>query len=275
MIKLIFISFIIIIISSCSFNQSKISSIRIVGSDTMFELVNDLVLEFNKEHPEIVINVFGGGSKYGIEALINGEADICTSSRKLYPDEAKKLVNKFNTLGVAHLVAIDALSIFVNRNNPIDNISHETLKNIFTGKIVKWSDLGFVNDKIQPVIRNIDSGTYLFFKEYVLDGEEYSNNCIEFNTTKKVVDFITFNINAIGYGGIGYAGEVKTLSVDGIFPNTQNILNNKYPYFRYLYFFTIKEPEGNLKLFIDWVISSKGQKIVEKSGYFPLWFVNE
>lgn len=265
----------ILIIYSCNLLQINKSVIRIIGSDTMLELTKHLANEFNKDYPNILITVEGGGSKHGIEKLINGKADICTSSRKLYPEEAKKMVENYNSLGVANLIAIDALSIFVNVDNPVENLSNSELKNIFTGKIKNWKKLNSDSLDIKTVIRNKDSGTYLFFKEYILEGEEYDKNSITLPTTKEIIDFIKENKNAIGYGGIGYAKNVKIIAVNGIIPNAENILNNKYLYFRYLYFFTVKEPEGEIKLFIDWINSPKGQKVVSESGYFPLLNIKE
>ncbi len=273
--KIILSVLILLLINSCDFLQNDKSVIRIIGSDTMLELTKNLSDEFNKEHPNILIIVEGGGSKHGIEKLIHGDADICTSSRKLYPEEAKKIVEKYNSLGVANLIAIDALSIFVNKNNPIENLSNSDLKKIFTGKIKNWKELNSDSLDIKTVIRNKDSGTYLFFKEYVLEGEEYDKTALTFSTTNEIIDFVKKNKNAIGYGGIGYATNVKILSINGIQPNAENILNNKYLYIRYLYFFTVKEPEGELKIFIDWINSSKGQKVIKESGYFPLLFIKE
>lgn len=268
--RFLLIGLLIILTYSCNLININKSVIRIIGSDTMFELTKNLVEEFNKDYPNILITVEAGGSKHGIEKLINGESDICTSSRKLYPEEAKKLVEKYNSLGVANLIAIDALSIFVNENNPIDNLSNSDLKKIFTGEIKNWKVLNSYNSEIKTFIRNKDSGTHLFFKEYILDGEEYYKKSVICSNSRAIVDSVKKNINGIGYGGIGYAKNAKILSINGILPNEKNILDNKYLYFRYLYFFTVKEPEGYTKILIDWVNSPKGQKVIKESGYIPL-----
>jgi phosphate transport system substrate-binding protein len=272
--RIIFISIIILsILLGCS--GSKDSSkeiIRIKGSDTMLHLTSLLAAEYMKSNPQISIYVEGGGTATGIEALGNGAIDICTASRTLKGEEVKILAENYRSVGMSTIIAKDALSIYVNINNPVNNISIDEIKKIYRCGIMNWNELGWENHVIIPVSRNPNSGTYLYFKEHILDGEEYCNEIQVKPTTESIVKFISENLYSIGYGGIGYLTDsVKTLNVDGISPDDENVIDGSYPISRYLHFYTLRQPEGEVKKFIDWVISDEGQKLVKKSGYIPLW----
>ena len=225
-----------------------------------------------KTYPGISVYVEGGGTVTGIKALAEGEIDICTASRPLEGEDVKLLAEKFRSVGISTLIAKDALSIYVNLKNPVNNIEVEQLKNIFICNINSWVEFGWDNEKIVLVGRNTNSGTYLYFKEHVLEGNDYCDMLKVEPTTESIVRFVSENQYAIGYGGIGYvSNSVKTLKINGIDANKENVLNDKYPLSRYLHLYTIQAPEGKIKDFIDWVISDEGQKYVSQSGYIPIW----
>ena len=260
-----------LIINSCSVKPVESNLIQIVGSDTMFELTSLLAEEYMKEHPGISINVQGGGTAEGIKALIKGETDICSASRNLKPNEAKALAEYYGSLGLVFLIAKDALSIYLNPNNKVKQLSLEQLKNIYEGKIINWKELGGKDTMIIAVIRNPNSGTYLYFKDHILEGEEYGLSSITKPTTREVVKFVAENVNAIGYGGMGYNENIIHAKIENIDPIENNIRNDTYPIIRYLHFFTTKTPGGVVKSFIDWVLTPAGQSIIRKSGFIPLW----
>lgn len=266
-----FFFLVIIFVSGCSSNISRKNVLTIAGSDTMFELTSKLAEEYMKENPGISIKVEGGGTAAGIKQLINGKTDICTASRNLKPEEAKQLAEFYGSLGLVFLVAKDALSIFVNKNNPVEELSLRQLKGVFSSEIKNWKILDGIDTLIQPVIRNPNSGTYLYFKDHVLEGDEYSKNSLVIPTTKEIVKYVEQHINAIGYGGMGYTGNIKHLKIDGVEPTEENVRNDTYPITRYLHFFTTKSPGGEVKRFIDWVLSPNGQNVIKKSGFIPLW----
>ena len=271
--KLLIFFFIIIFLPACSGSISeKNSTIRIKGSDTMLYLTKILAREYMKTYPGISVYVEGGGTVTGIKALAEGEIDICTASRPLEGEDVKLLAEKFRSVGISTLIAKDALSIYVNLKNPVNNIEVEQLKNIFICNINSWVEFGWDNEKIVLVGRNTNSGTYLYFKEHVLEGNDYCDMLKVEPTTESIVRFVSENQFAIGYGGIGYvSNSVKTLKINGIDANKENVLNDKYPLSRYLHLYTIQAPEGKIKDFIDWVISDEGQKYVSQSGYIPIW----
>lgn len=257
--------------TACSSGITGTDIIYIKGSDTMLGLTSDLAEIYMKENPGVSIRIEGGGTAEGIKSLIKNEIDICTASRNLKPEEAKLLADYYGSLGMVFLIAKDGLSIYLNPGNNINNLSLQQLKQIYTGEIKNWKNIGGKDARIIPVTRNPNSGTYFFFKEHILDGEEYTDDKIIKSTTGEIINFVAENENAIGYGGMGYQGNVIHSKIEGVEPNSENIRNDTYPITRYLHFFTTKIPGGKVKSFIDWVLSPAGQSVIRKSGYIPLW----
>lgn len=255
----------------CSANITDNNIVTISGSDTMFELTSRLAEEYMKDHSGISVKVDGGGTTSGIRQLIKGEIDICAASRNLKSEEAKLLADYYGSLGLVFLIAKDALSIYLHPENPVQNLTFDQLKKIYVGDINNWRTVGGLDSIIQPVTRNPNSGTYLYFKDHILEAEEYGDNCLIIPTTREIVKYVEQNINAVGYGGMGYTGKVKHIKIDGIEPSESNVRNDTYPIIRYLHFFTTKAPGGEVKRFIDWVLSPAGQSVVRKSGFIPLW----
>ncbi len=262
---------VIIIYSGCSMKPVDVAVITIKGSDSMLQLTEHLAEEYMKLNPGISIYVYGGGTSEGVNALIRNEIDICTASRNLMPEEAKALADYYGTVGLFYLVAKDALCVYVNPYNPVKNLSVNELKKIFECKIFNWKELGGKDQKIVPVIRNLNSGTYFYFKEHVLEGEEYCPDAVVESTTPDIIEYVENNENAIGYGSIGYKGKVVYAKIEGIEPSEENARNDTYPITRYLHFFTANVPKGAVKNFVNYVLSPEGQRIVKQSGFIPLW----
>lgn len=268
----ILILFILLIFgNSCSYKPEGSVKIYIKGSDTMLPLVRKLAEEYMKANPGVSIYVEGGGSGLGVKALSRGEADICTASRLLTAEEKKIIAEKFRAIGVSTLIAKDALSIYLNPGNKIVDLKVSDLSGIFEGKIKNWNKLGGDDLKIIPVIRNPNSGTYLYFKEHILGDGNYTDSAVVKNTTSEIIGYVLQNKGAVGYGGIGY-NEGQTLAkIENVYPSERNVINGTYPVVRYLYFYTINNPHENIKKFIDWTISSEGQQLIKETGYFPIW----
>lgn len=263
--------FVILILSQCSFKPEGENVIVISGSDTMFELNETLAKEFMIDNPGLSVYVKGGGTRIGITDLIKNRTDICASSRYLKPEESKLLVEYYGSLATVYLIAKDGLSIYVNPNNIVNDLTIEQIKKIFTSKISNWKELGGMDSAIVPVLRNPNSGTYLYFKEHVLDDEDYTGSGITLPSTKEIIKYISENVNAIGYGGVGYKDGIVQIKVEGVYPTEENIRNDSYPITRYLHYFVSKSPSGNVKKFIDWTLSPKGQSVIRKAGFIPLW----
>ncbi len=265
--------FIILIVNfvgcSSTSNSTNEDIILIKGSDTMLQLTQKLANRFSEINPAVKFQVFGGGTKTGIEELLAGRVDICNASRNLTSQEAKSLAEYYGSIGMYYLIAKDAVCIYVNKNNPINNLTLDTLKKIFTFESSEIEPNNYNN--FQLVIRDSDSGTREFLKDFILPNEDFGKSAKEIATTEDIIEFIKKNQNGIGFGGIGFAKGVKLLSIEGIEPNVKNTKNDSYPLTRYLHFFTTKSPSGNVKKFIDWVLSPEGQKIVKDEGFVPLW----
>lgn len=255
----------------CGVKPIEVAVITIKGSDSMLQLTENLAEEYMKLNPGISIYVYGGGTSEGVKALIKNEVDICTASRNLKPDEAKDLADYYGSIGLFYLVAKDALSIYLNKNNPVNDISISQLKELFNCNITNWKKLGGKDQDVKLVTRNPNSGTYLYFKEHVLEGEEYCDRVIIQSTTKDVIEYVEDYVSAIGYGSMGYGANVTHAKINGIEPSEKNVQNDTYPITRYLHFFTTQLPKGAVKEFVNWVLSPEGQKIVKQSGFIPLW----
>jgi len=264
----------VIYLSGCSFNTAPVTTIRIKGSDTMLYLTRNLAEEYMKRNPGVSVYVEGGGTAAGVKSLIKGEIEIATASRTLQAEEVKQLADHYGSIGISFTIARDALSIYVNPANPVKNFTTEQLKGIFTGSITNWKELGGEDKPVTVIIRSPNSGTYLYFKEHILGDDAYLSNATVLNTTESIVEEISSSKTAIGYGGIGYGGEIYHARVNSIEPSEDNVRNDTYPIARYLHLYTLNSPTGKIKDFINWVMTPEGQKIVKQSGYIPLFEMN-
>ncbi|MFV1966480.1 MAG: PstS family phosphate ABC transporter substrate-binding protein [Pirellulaceae bacterium] len=259
--------------------------IRVEGSDTMVNLAQAWAEEYNQLHPDMSIQVSGGGSGVGIASIIEGVADVANASRKMKDKEMARAKQNTGKTPVEFVVALDALAVYVHKDNPIDTISIKELAEIYGdgGGITKWSQLNVQNklcgsDEITRVGRQNNSGTYHYFREAVLgDARDYKLGSIDQSGSKDVVALISRTPCAIGYSGMGYLSEgVKWLKISkkkgetGVEPGVQAASDGSYPIARPLQIYTSGEPTGAIKEYLDWIQSSAGQKIVLELGYVPL-----
>lgn len=250
--------------------------ITVKGSDTMVILAQRWAEIYMAKHPGVTIQVTGGGSGVGISALINGTTDICNASRPMKQSEIDKLKARFNVMGVEIKAAKDGLAIYTNETNPVQELTIDQLKRIYTGVITNWKDVGGPDAKILIYGRENSSGTYVYFKDNVLDGNDFSPMTQTMPGTAAVVNAVAKDKHGIGYGGAAYAKGIREVKVKkdanslGYAPTEENIKSGKYPIARYLYLYTRNRPTGALKGFIDWILSSEGQQVVSKVGYFPV-----
>jgi phosphate transport system substrate-binding protein len=256
--------------------SAEAASITIKGSDTMVLLGQRWAEDYMKKNPDSTIQVTGGGSGTGISALINGTTDVCQASRPMSAAEKEKLRDRYATTGTEIPVARDGLSVYVNAANPVKELSMDQLKLIFTGKITNWKEVGGADAKIIVYSRENSSGTYVFFKEHVLKNADYTSRAQSMPGTAAVVNAVAKEKNSIGYGGAAYAKGIHVLPVkkDGaspaIAPDLAHVQDGSYPLARPLFFYLRNKPSGEIRGFVDWVLSKEGQAVVQKVGYFPV-----
>jgi len=250
--------------------------ITVKGSDTMVILGQRWAESYMNSHPGSVIQVTGGGSGTGIAALINGTTDICQASRPMKDDEKRKLRDRYQTMGTEIPVAKDGLSIYVHESNPVKDLSIAQLRQIYTGQVTSWKALGGADAPIILYGRENNSGTYVYFKDNVLLGADYSARVQTLPGTAAVVNAVGRDPNGIGYGGAAYARGVRECAVKkdagspAITPNAATVQDGSYPITRLLYLYTRTKPAGPVKQFVDWVLSAEGQKLASQVGYFPV-----
>lgn len=250
--------------------------ITVKGSDTLVILAQRWAENYMTANKGAVIQVTGGGSGVGIAALINGTTDIATASREMKQDEKLKLRDRYQTMGTEIPVAKDGLSVYVHESNAIKDLNFQQLHDIYTGKITNWQQVGGPDVKITLYGRENSSGTYVFFKDVVLGGEDFAPQCQTLPGTAAVVNAVAQDASGIGYGGAAYAKGVRDCAVrkdagsPAILPNADTVKDGTYPLARPLFFYTRKKPEGDVKKFVDWVLSDEGQAVVTQVGYFPV-----
>jgi len=255
---------------------AQAGTVSIKGSDTMVVLGQRWAEEYMKKHPETTIQVTGGGSGTGISALINGTTEICEASRSMKDSEKAQLKEKAGAGPEEIIVAKDGLSVYLNDSNPLNELTMEQLKGIFTGKITNWKEVGGSDAKIIPYSRENSSGTYVFFKEHVLGNADYTPRAQAMPGTAAVVNAVSKEKSSIGYGGAAYAKGIKVIKVkkdagsEGIAPTDATVKNGTYPLSRPLFFYLRNKPAGEIKAIVDWVLSAEGQAVVLKVGYFPI-----
>jgi phosphate transport system substrate-binding protein len=254
------------------------------GSDTMVNLAQAWAEEYRKVVPDISVEVSGGGSGVGIAALQKGTIDIANASRNMKPEEIAAAKKNTGKEAKEFIVGYDALAIYVHKDNPLNEITLDQIAQIYAegGAITKWADLGVQvpgtsDQDIVRVSRQSSSGTYEFLREHVLHNKDYKLGSRDMNGSKEVVELVSSTPTAIGYSGMGYATPaVKMLKVkkgagDPAYePSVANTLAKTYPIARSLQVYTLGEPQGAVKKYIDWMMSDAGQKVVEATGYVPL-----
>jgi phosphate transport system substrate-binding protein len=263
-----------------------------VGSDSLANLMTLWAEDYKKLYPNVNIQIQAAGSSTAPPALTEGTANLGPMSRAMKDNELQAFEEKYGYKPTAVPVAIDALAVFVHKDNPIKQLTMQQVDAIFSStrlcgeakEIKTWGDVGLTGDwaskPIQLFGRNSVSGTYGYFKEAALCKGDFRANVNEQPGSASVVQSISSTVNAIGYSGIGY----RTASVRAVplvnkkgeveEANETNALSGKYPLARFFYVYVNKAPNKPLDPleaeFVKMVLSKQGQEIVVKDGYIPL-----
>jgi len=251
------------------------------GSDTLLNLALAWAETYASVQPNVRISVTGGGSGTGIVALINGTADIANASREMTPGEFAAAKAKGFT-PVEFTVARDAIAVVVDPANPVNGLTLKQISDIYVGNITNWREVGGDDRPIVLLSRESNSGTYVYFLENVVRlGQKdskllFSPDTLLMPSSEGISAEIRQNPNAIGYDGLGYVTpDQKTLAVareEGnpyVLPSIATVNDGSYPISRPLYMYTAGEPTGEVKAYIDWVLTA-GQAVIPQLGFVPL-----
>jgi len=257
-----------------------------VGSDTLNNMMALWAESFQTVYPNVKIQIEGKGSSTAPPALIEGASQIGPMSRQMKSTEIDAFEKKYGYKPSAVGVAIDALAVFVHKDNPIKDLSLKQIDSAFSstyklgGKPAKnWSDLGlsgaWSNRAISLYGRNSASGTYGVFKDIALSKGDYASNVKEQPGSSAVVQGIGSDLGGLGYSGYGYkTSSVRAVPVDGYEPSADNALSGKYPLGRVLYVYYNHKPgtklDATTRELLKFTLSKLGQEVVVKDGYFPL-----
>ncbi len=264
-----------------------------VGSDTLANLMTLWAESFKRAYPNVNIQIQAAGSSTAPPALTEATSNFGPMSRKMKSREVASFEDRYGYKPTAIPVAIDALAVYVNKDNPIQGLTISNIDAIFSStrkcgaddSITKWGDLGLTghwkNRDIQMYGRNSVSGTYGYFKKKALCKGDYKNNVNEQPGSASVVQSVSSSINGIGYSGIGYkTSGVRAVALSKktagkyIEATPGNAVSGKYPLSRFLYVYVNKHPNKDLapleKEFMKMILSKQGQEVVIKDGYIPL-----
>jgi len=263
-------------------NSKYVASVKIKGSDTIVNLIQEWSERFIEQHPYFNISVTGGGSGTGFMSLINGTCDIAVSSREI--EEKEKMLAAGRNIKLTEFkIGLDGLAVIVNKSNPVNKLTLDQLRDIFMAKITNWKEVGGEDRKIVILSRESNSGTHMFFKKYVLrhNGKdlksEFAVQSLIMPSSQAIYDEVCQNPNALGYVGMGFVNcGVKAVSVaasansEYVCPVPGNIINGKYPVSRPLYLYTRANPHDAVKMFIGYALSDAGQKVVLETCFVPI-----
>jgi phosphate transport system substrate-binding protein len=239
------------------------------GSDTIVNLALAWAERYQQVRPDVRISVTGGGSGTGLAALTNGTVDIANASRAIKPEEEALLE--------------DAIAVIVNPNNPVQRLTLQQISQIYKGEINNWKEVGGEDRPIVRLSRETNSGTHVYFLEEVIrlgnsdDKSIFSADTLLLPSSEGIIAEVRDNPNAIGYDGLGYVTpEVKVLGIAPdptsayIKPSVATVIDGSYAISRDLYMYTRQEPTGEVKNYLDWILSPEAQQIVSEMGFVPI-----
>ncbi len=242
--------------------QRSKAGITVAGSTSVEPFAELLAEEYMSHHHESHIYVQGGGSTAGIEAAMTHAANIGMSSRNLIDDE-KKLY--------AVTIAKDAIAVIVHPTNRMQNLSLDQVKEIFSGRIENWKEVGGPNHPIDVITREEGSGTRESFQKFVMKKDDISLGALVQDSNGAVRQVVATDRNAIGYISLGLVNdEVKAVKISGVEPNLTNVYDGRYRLVRPFLFVFDEEPVGEAKSFLDFVLSPPAQKLLLKEGLVPV-----
>lgn len=257
------------LISLGLFAESGLAGTTILtkGSTTVLPIAQRTAEVFMEKHPDVNISVQGGGSGVGIAAFIDGTCHIANASRPMKLEELDLAVTKGRD-PKAHSIAMDGMAVIVHPSNSIAGITRDQLKAIYTGKISDWSEVGGSAGQIVVLSRDSSSGTFEAFGELALDKAKVRPDALMQASNQAIATTVEKTPGAIGYVGLGFlSSKVKAIPVNGVMATRETVLNGKYILSRPLFMYTDGDPKGEVKAYLDFIMSPEGQELVEEIGY--------
>jgi phosphate transport system substrate-binding protein len=251
---------------------SSSAKITVDGSTTVGPIAKAFAEYYMRKNPGVEVSVSESGSGNGAKGIINGTCDVADMSRFMKENEFKAAVEGGVT-PVAHVVAMDGLPILVHPANPVGGLTVEQVRDIFSGKIKNWKEVGGPDLKIVKVSRDTNSGTYETFEELVMKGGLISQDTEYVGSNGAVRQRVQSTPASIGYAGLGFVDDtVKALEINETYPDQDTVSSGMYPIARPLFMFTNGYPKlgSPLHQFVTIYLSPEGQEIIEEIGFVPL-----
>jgi phosphate transport system substrate-binding protein len=257
-----------VVVAGCG----KPGKIIIRGSNTFGEeLAPRLIAEYQKEHPKVVFDTEYKGTSYGMGALMVERCDIAAASRPVSTNElqlAKDRDMEFND----HVIGAYCVAVVVNAGSPIGNLTRDQVRDIFTGAVTNWKEVGGPDAPIHLCSRDEISGTHLGFRELAMENKPYALGLKAFTNYLGIIQKVAQDANGIGYASIDLVGkdEVKAVSIEGVAPTIASVNGGQYPYARVLHLYTDTTKEtAATRDFVQFVQSKRGQEILTQMGFVP------
>jgi len=249
--------------------QTKIS---MVGSTTVGPIAKAFAEYYMDLHQDVNITVKESGSGDGAKALVNNACDIADMSRFMKPKEFQAAAYR-GIMPVAHAIAMDGLPVLVHPSNPVKGLTMQQVKDIYTGKITNWKQVGGPNLTIVRFSRDTNSGTYETFETKVMHKAKIAAGTEYFNSNGAIRARVQKTPAGIGYAGLGFVDRtVKALEINGIYPSKATVASGRYPISRPLFMFTNGYPKlgSHVHAVVTLYLTKKGQELVEAIGFVPM-----
>jgi phosphate transport system substrate-binding protein len=265
--KLILISLALLILALPAFAQYQITC---SGSTTVLPIAQATAEAFMDKNPKINVSIRGGGSGVGIASLINGTIHIANASRPMKSKEMTQARSK-GINPTPYAVALDAIAVITNKSNPVGELTINQIKDIYTGNIKNWNQVGGPSLPIVVISRDVASGTFEVFNEKALGGKKVTSSAQLLASNNAIATTVGTTPGGIGYIGLGYlTDDVKAVSVGGVSPSKKTTVDGSYKLSRKLYMYTNGKAKGGVNNYIAFIQSAEGQKIVEEQGFLAL-----
>lgn len=241
------------------------------GSTTVGPIAKAFAEYYMGKHADVNITVSESGSGNGAKSLINAACDVATMSRPMKTSE-QKAAQDAGVLPIEHIIAMDGIAVVVHPSNPLANLTIEQIRDIYTGKIKKWKDLGGPDQSIVVISRDTNSGTYESFEALVMNKEKMGEKVEYVGSNGAIRQRVVSTPSAIGYVGLAFTEGVKALTVNGVEVLAETVTSKKYPVSRPLYMYTNGRPKQGTPLydFINLSDTPEGKRIIEDTGFVPI-----